>query len=152
MSEDLIFIPLLILGAAWSWWDGSDKAGVLPTLVRLAIAGVIASVAIWSASIPLLPAAVCVVVALLNIHLGYTKWESWSRMIPRFSVPSLIVFLLTGSWIYVLGCLIAGALYVPFHKHIVLEQVARAFKGAAIIGGLALTSYISISPIIILGN
>jgi hypothetical protein len=152
MPADLVFIPFFVLGAAWAWWDGSDYAGVLPTLARLAIAVVIGSIALWTAHVEYIPLGICLVVAILNIHIGRTKWESYKVMIPRFGVPSLAVFVLTGSWIYVLLSVIAGGLYPALYKYPRGEEIARCFKGAFLIGGLSIVSYMSVAPIIVLGN
>tara|TARA_R100000049_G_C1908540_1_gene56502 strand:- start:285 stop:743 length:459 start_codon:yes stop_codon:yes gene_type:complete len=147
MSESLI-IPILCLiaGGAWQWWDGSDYAGVLPTLVRLAIAAVIAAVALNSTDLPLLISAICGVIAILSIHLGYTKWESYKVMLPRYGGPAAVVFLLTGSWIYLLLGLAAGALYPALYNINRGEEIARVFKGAAILGGLSLLSLWVVDP------
>lgn len=154
MFEGLeVVIPFLVLGGAWQLWDGSDHAGIAPTLVRLSLAGLIAAGALWYGPLPLIPAAVCGVVALLGIHLGYTKWESYKVMVPRFGGPALVVFLFSGSWIYLLLGLGVGILYPTLYgKFGRWEEVCRVFKGMALIGGLSLLGYIPVAPIITLGN
>ena len=148
MSEDLIIPAVcLIAGAAWQWWDGhGQKYGGVRTLVRLAIAAVIASFAVWLADLSMLQSIACVVVALLNTHMGYTKWESYQWMIPRFGGPALIIFALTGSWLYVLLCAGAGALYPKLSEYPRGEELARLPRGAAILGGLALLPYMAVGP------
>ena len=144
-----VSIACLILGAAWQWWDGHGRLyGGLPTLVRLSVAGLIVALALWSIGLPLQVSLVCGVVALLNTHMGYTKWESYKWMIPRFGGPALIVFLLTGSWLYVLLCALAGALYPALYNVERGEEIARFPRGAAILGGLSLIPYMSIGPLV----
>ncbi len=147
-----ISIACLLLGAAWQWWDGHGRLyGGMPTLARLAVAGLIVSLALWSTGLPILISLICGVVALLNTHMGYTKWESYKWMVPRFGSPALIVFLLTGSWLYPLLCATAGAIYPLLYNVNRGEEMARLSRGAAILGGLSLIPYMSIAPIIILG-
>jgi hypothetical protein len=139
-----ISIACLILGAAWQWWDG--HGWLLPTLARLGVAGLIVGLALWSTGLPILVSIICGVVALLNTHMGYTKWESYKWMIPRFGVPALVVFLLTGSWLYPLLCATAGAIYPLLYNVNRGEEIARLPRGAAILGGLSLIPYMSVGP------
>lgn len=91
-------------------------------------------------------------VSFLSLISGYTKWESYIAMIPRYGLPPLLASIVAAQWLdisvlnaaeYMLAGILVGIIYPsmsrwPFLGVGPLKYLPEFSAGAAMIGGIGL--------------